>query len=51
MTKKQFGAVSATTKSGKPTTEQVNMNHGFRGVAHSYDAKRPSRQVVSRYAK
>jgi hypothetical protein len=49
--KQKFEALAATTKTGKPSFEQVAMNGGFKGEAHSYDSNRPKKPVVSRYAK
>jgi hypothetical protein len=51
LNKKKFEAVAATTKTGKPSFEQVSMNGGFKGEAHGYDSNRPKRPVVSRYSK
>lgn len=51
LNKKQFQAISATTKTGKPDAKQLGMNGGLRGESHEYDHKRPSRPVVSRYSK
>lgn len=49
MSKNKFEAISATAKTGKPSFEQMKMNGGFKGEAHSYDSNRPTRPVVSRY--
>lgn len=58
MSKSKFGALAATTSSGKPSLDQIKMNggmpsspKGFKSEVHEYDSKRPKRQVVSRYGK
>jgi len=51
LNKRKFQAIAATTKTGKPSFQQVAMNGGFKGEVHNYDHNRPKRQVVSRYAK
>lgn len=62
ISKAKFGALAATTKTGKPTIQQIADNGGMpngmnsdmsrmKTTAHDYDSKRPKRQVVSRYSK
>lgn len=62
MSKKKFGALAATTKTGKPTLGQLDMNGAMpngmnsdmsrmKTEGHEYDSKRPKRPVVSRYGK
>lgn len=57
MTKEKFGALAATTKTGKPTMRQIADNGGmppvgkYKTTMNEYDHKRPIRPVRTRMSK